>query len=51
MTAAIQTHAGSDFEQFLEAEALLEQASALAIKRVLAWQIEQAMKEKKISKS
>lgn len=51
MTATINPHLGSDFEDFLANDGLLEGASALAVKRVLAWQIEQAMKEKKISKS
>lgn len=44
-------HLGSDFEEFLADEGLLDLANALAVKRVLAWQIEQAMKEKNISKS
>jgi antitoxin HicB len=44
-------HLGSDFEEFLADEGLLDVANALAVKRVLAWQIEQAMKEKNISKS
>lgn len=41
---------GSDFEEFLADECLLDLANTLAVKRVLAWQIEQAMKEKNISK-
>jgi antitoxin HicB len=51
MKPATNPHLGSDFENFLAEEGLLEGANALAVKRVLAWQIEQAMKEKKISKS
>jgi len=51
MNPATNPHLGSDFENFLAEEGLLEGANALAVKRVLAWQIEQAMKEKKISKS
>ena len=51
MTATTNQHLGSDFEGFLADEGLLGGADALAVKRVLAWQIEQAMKEKKISKS
>lgn len=31
-------HSGSSFDSFLEEEGLLEQAEAVAIKRVLAWQ-------------
>jgi antitoxin HicB len=51
MTATTNQHLGSNFEDFLADEGLLEGTNALAVKRVLAWQIEQAMKEKKISKS
>ena len=43
-------HIGSSFDDFLEDEGLLEEATEVAIKRVLAWQIEQAMKEKKLTK-
>lgn len=42
---------GSSFEDFLEEDGLLEEATAIAIKRVLAWQIEQAMKKEGLSKS
>lgn len=34
-------HVGSDFDDFLLEEAILEEASATAIKRVIAWQSEQ----------
>lgn len=51
MKSTNNPHLGSDFEEFLADEGLLEVANALAVKRVLAWQIEQAMKEKNISKS
>ncbi len=37
-------HLGSSFDDFLAEEALLEATTAVAIKRVLAWQIEQEMK-------
>ena len=42
---------GSDFDDFLEEEGLLADAEAVAVKRVLAYQIDQHMKEKKISKT
>ena len=42
---------GSNFNDFLKEEAILEKAQEAAIKRVLAYQIEKAMKEKNISKS
>lgn len=34
---------GSDFEDFLREEGRLEEATAVAIKRVLAWEIQRAM--------
>ena len=37
------THLGSSFDDFLEEEGILAEVSALALKRVLAWQIAQAM--------
>ena len=37
------THVGSSFDDFLEEEGLLAEVSALALKRILAWQIAQAM--------
>ncbi len=43
-------HVGSDFDDFLEQEGLLESTRAVAIKRVLAMQIEDAMKAGKLSK-
>ncbi len=44
-------HVGSDFDTFLEEEGLLEEAEAVATKRVLAFQIVQAMAEQKLSKA
>ncbi len=44
-------HFGSIFESFLEEEGIAEEVNAAAIKHVLAWQIEQAMKEQGISKN
>jgi len=41
---------GSSFEDFLKDEGVLEETNAIALKRVLAWQLEQAMKTKQISK-
>jgi antitoxin HicB len=42
---------GSAFDDFLKEEGTYEATQAVAIKRVLAWQIEQAMKEKHITKA
>lgn len=44
-------HRGSDFESFLQEDALLEEVETLAIKRVLAYQIQQQMIQGKLTKS
>lgn len=44
-------HIGSSFDDFLAEEALLEEATATAMKRVIAWQIEQEMKAQKLTKT
>ncbi len=44
-------HLGSDFDSFLEEEGLLEEAEAVATKRVLAYQVARAMAEQKLSKA
>jgi antitoxin HicB len=44
-------HFGSSFEDFLKEEGIYEEVTAHAIKRVLAWQIEQAMIAEGISKA
>lgn len=40
---------GSAFDNFLEEEGILDDVTALAHKRVLAWQIEEAMKNQHIT--
>ena len=42
---------GSNFDEFLEEEALLDEATAVAVKRVIAWQIAQEMKVQHLTKS
>jgi antitoxin HicB len=42
---------GSSFDAFLEEEGVREETSAAAIKRVLAWQLEQAMAKKGMTKN
>ena len=44
-------HMGSDFDDFLREEHLLEDAEAMAAKRVIAFQIAQEMKRRKLTKS
>lgn len=43
-------HKGSTFESFLEEEGLLDNAEAIAIKRVIAYELQKAMKKTHISK-
>lgn len=44
-------HLGSTLEDFLKEEGMYEEATSTAIKRVLAWQIEQAMQEQNLTKT
>ena|ERR1022692_2293342 len=44
------SHTGSSFDSFLEEEGILEEVEATAIKRVIAWQLSEAMRVGKISK-
>ena len=41
---------GSNFDDFLKEESLLDGAEAIAIKRVIAYQVQEALKKKGISK-
>lgn len=43
-------HIGSDFDVFLADEGLLEETTALALKRVIAWQLDEARKARGLSK-
>ena len=42
---------GSGIDDLIKEEGIFEEAQALAIKEVIAWQLAEAMKEKKISKN
>jgi predicted XRE-type DNA-binding protein len=44
-------HSGSSLDDWLEEEGLLEDATAVAVKRVIAWQILQAMEKQQITKT
>jgi antitoxin HicB len=44
-------HLGSDFDDFLEQEGILNEVTEIALKRVLAWKVEQAIKERGLTKS
>jgi antitoxin HicB len=43
-------HSGSTFDSFLDEEGIREEVEAVAIKRVLAWELEQAMRQQQKSK-
>jgi antitoxin HicB len=42
---------GSSIDNFLKEEGIFEEAQAQAVKEVVAWQLAEAMKKKKISKN
>ena len=42
---------GSDFDDFLKEEGIREEVTAAAIKRVIAWQLAEAMKRMHITKT
>ena len=44
-------HMGSSIDDFLKVEGIFEEAQSQAIKEVVAWQLTEAMKKKKISKN
>ena len=44
-------HIGSDFDDFLKQQGLLAECEAGALKRVVAWQLEQEMKRRRISRA
>ncbi|RCK41925.1 Fis family transcriptional regulator [Thalassospira profundimaris] len=43
-------HIGSSFDDFLSEEGILEEVEAVAVKRVIAWQIQQEMQQQHLSK-
>src|SRR5712672_3581296 len=43
-------HSGSTLDNFLEAEGIRAEVEAVALKRVLAWQLQQAMREQQKTK-
>ncbi len=44
-------HRASSLDEFLEEEGLLEEATAKAAKKALAWQFARAMKEQRVTKA
>ena len=43
-------HMGSSFDDFLDEEGMLAEAEALAIKRVVAYRLDELMREKHLTK-
>src|SRR5260370_19680171 len=43
-------HSGSTFDSFLEEEGIRDEVEAVALKRVIAWELEQAMRQQHKSK-
>jgi len=44
-------HIGTDFDDFLAEEAMLQETTAVAFKRVIAWQIAQEMQTQHLTKT
>lgn len=51
MEKVINRHRGSSLNKFLTEEGINEEVTAIAVKRVIAWQLGQAMKDQNISKT
>ena len=49
-TNGTHDHTGSTFDSFLEEEGIREEVEAVGVKRILVWQLEQAMKQQKKTK-
>ena len=45
------THLGSNFDDFLKEEGIFEECESIAIKRVIAYQLQQFMREYNLSKT
>jgi antitoxin HicB len=46
-----KTHMGSSFDDFMESEELATEVNAIAVKRVLAFKLKEAMEKKGLNKS
>jgi len=51
MSKKRKKHMGSSIDDFLKEEGIFEESQAQAVKEVVAWQLEEAMKKQKISKN
>jgi len=50
MAKAANKHRGSSIDDFLKEEGVFEELQARAVKEVIAWQLNEAMKDMKLSK-
>jgi antitoxin HicB len=48
---ARKSHMGSSIDDFMRREGIFEESQAQAVKEVVAWQLDEAMKARKISKN
>jgi antitoxin HicB len=46
-----KSHMGSSIDEFMKSEGIFEESQAQAVKEVVAWQLDEAMKKQKISKN
>ncbi len=51
MARAVNPHRGATLDDVLDEDGINEQVTAIAVKRVIAWQLQQAMLDRKISKT
>jgi len=51
MTKKRNPRVGSSLDDFLKAEGILEELQVQAVKEIVAWQLEEAMKKKHVSKA
>lgn len=51
MSKKSNAHVGSSLDDYLKAEGTFEELQTKAIKEVIAWQLEEAMKERGVSKA
>lgn len=51
MTDKREKHIGSSFDDFLDEEGIRADVEAMALKRVIAWQLARAMEERNMSKA
>jgi hypothetical protein len=51
MTTKVNPHIGSLFDDFLKEDGIYDEVQTVAIKRVLAWQLVEAMKEHNLTKA